>query len=121
MVFVADVVGLVPTKAEGDAIAPPAGLPTVTVAADGKPTLKVPDGYKPPATTKIATLIKGGGAVVGPTDTILIQYQGTNLATGKIFDSDLGQHPVLGRRQWLRARGSPMRSSDRRWARRCWP
>ncbi len=32
MVFVADVISLVPTKAEGDAIAPPAGLPTVTVA-----------------------------------------------------------------------------------------
>ena len=96
VVFVADVVSIVPTKAEGDAVAPPAGLPTVTAAADGKPTLKVPDGYKPPATTQIATLIKGKGAVVGPTDTILIQYQGTNLATGKIFDQTWGKSPYSG-------------------------
>jgi peptidylprolyl isomerase len=96
IVFVADVVSLVPTKAEGDAIAPPAGLPTVTVAADGKPTLKVPAGYKPPATTQIATLIKGGGAVVGATDTVVIQYQGTNLATDKIFDQTWGASPFSG-------------------------
>jgi FKBP-type peptidyl-prolyl cis-trans isomerase len=96
MVFVIDVESLVPTKAEGDAVAPPPGLPTVTVAADGKPTLKVPDGYKPPATTQIATLIKGKGAVVGPTDNILIQYQGTNLATGKIFDQTWGKSPYSG-------------------------
>lgn len=96
LVFVVDVVSLVPTKAEGDAVAPPAGLPTVTVAADGKPTLKVPDGYKPPATTQIATLIKGAGQVVGPTDTVTIQYQGTNLATGKIFDQTWGGNPYTG-------------------------
>ncbi len=96
IVFVADVVSLVPTKAEGDAVAPPAGLPTVTVAADGKPTLHVPDGYKPPATTQIATLIKGSGAVVTATDNIVIQYQGTNLATGKIFDQTWGATPFSG-------------------------
>ena len=96
VVFVADIVSIVPTKAEGDAIAPPAGLPTVTVAADGKPTLNVPSGYKPPATTQIVTLIKGKGAAVSPTDTILIQYQGTNLTTGKIFDQTWGKTPYSG-------------------------
>jgi len=96
MVFVADVVSLVPTKAEGSAVTPPAGLPTVTDAADGKPTLTVPSGYKPPATTQTATLIKGKGAVVGPTDQIVIQYQGTNLATGKIFDQTWGKGPYSG-------------------------
>lgn len=96
VVFVADVVSLVPTKAEGDAVAPPAGLPTVTVAADGKPSLKIPEGYKPPATTQIATLIKGAGAVVSATDSIVIQYQGTNLATGKVFDQTWGSTPFSG-------------------------
>lgn len=96
IVFVADVVSIVPTKAEGDALTPPAGLPTVTVAADGKPTLKVPTGYKPPATTQIATLIKGAGAVVRATDSIVIQYQGTNLATGKVFDQTWGSTPFSG-------------------------
>lgn len=96
IVFVADVVSLVPTKAEGDAVAPPPGLPTVTVASNGTPTLKVPSGYKPPATTQIATLIKGSGAVVGATDQVTIQYQGTNLATGKIFDQTWGASPYSG-------------------------
>ncbi|MEO6115789.1 MAG: FKBP-type peptidyl-prolyl cis-trans isomerase [Pseudolysinimonas sp.] len=96
VVFVADVVSIVPSKAEGDAVAPPAGLPTVTVAADGKPTLTIPAGYKAPATTQIATLIKGPGAVVGATDSIVIQYQGTNLATGKIFDQTWGKSPYSG-------------------------
>ena len=96
IVVVADVVSLLPTKAEGDAVAPTAGLPTVTVAADGTPTLKVPSGYKPPATTQIATLIKGKGAVVAATDSVVIQYQGTNLATGKIFDQTWGASPYSG-------------------------
>lgn len=96
IVIIADVVSLVPTKAEGDAVAPPAGLPTVTVAANGKPTLKVPAGFKPAATTQIATLIKGAGAVVGPTDSVVIQYQGTDLATGKIFDQTWGASPYSG-------------------------
>ncbi len=96
IVIVADVVSLVPTKAAGDAVAPQAGLPTVTVAADGKPTLKVPAGFKPAATTQIATLIKGPGALVGPTDSVVIQYQGTDLATGKIFDQTWGASPYSG-------------------------
>ena len=96
IVFVADVVSLVPTKAEGDAVAPPPGLPTVTVASDGTPTLKVPAGYTPPATTQIATLIKGSGAVVAATDQVTIQYQGTDLATGKIFDQTWGRTPYSG-------------------------
>ncbi len=96
IVIVADVISLVPTKAAGDAVAPPAGLPTVTVAANGKPTLKVPAGFTPAATTQIATLIKGRGAAVGPTDSVVIQYQGTDLATGKIFDQTWGASPYSG-------------------------
>ncbi len=96
IVIVADVVSLTPTKATGDAVAPPAGVPTVTRASDGKPTLKVPSGYTPPASTQIVTLIKGTGAVVGATDTVVIQYQGTNLATGKIFDQTWGASPYSG-------------------------
>jgi FKBP-type peptidyl-prolyl cis-trans isomerase len=94
IVIVADVVGLVPTKASGDVLTPPAGVPTVTRAADGKPALKVPSGYKPPATTQIVTLIKGTGAIVGAADNVTIQYQGTNLATGKIFDQTWGDAPT---------------------------
>ncbi|MBW4032238.1 MAG: peptidylprolyl isomerase [Acidobacteria bacterium] len=96
IVIVADVVGLVAAKATGTAQTPPAGLPTVKVAADGTPTLTIPSGYTAPATTQIATLIKGAGAVVGANDTVTIQYQGTNLRTGKIFDQTWGKSPYSG-------------------------
>ncbi len=96
LVFVADVVSLVPTKASGEAQPPVAGLPTVKDAVDGTPTLTIPTGYTPPATTQIATLIKGSGAVVTATDTVVIQYQGTNATTGKIFDQTWGRSPYTG-------------------------
>lgn len=96
IVIVADVVSLVGTKAVGEAQTPPAGLPTVKLASDGTPTVTVPDGYKAPATTQIATLIKGTGAVVASGDTVTIQYQGTNLRTGKIFDQTWGKSPYSG-------------------------
>lgn len=96
IVIVADVVSLVASKASGEAQTPPAGLPTVTLASDGTPTLKIPSGYAAPATTQIATLIKGAGSVVGATDTVTIQYQGTLLRTGKIFDQTWGKSPYTG-------------------------
>jgi peptidylprolyl isomerase len=96
LVIVADVVNLVPTKASGEAEPPVAGLPTVVDAADGKPTVTIPSGFTAPATTQIATLIKGSGAVVTATDTVVIQYQGINATTGKIFDQTWGASPYTG-------------------------
>lgn len=96
IVVVADVISLVPTRASGTAQPPVAGLPTVTLASTGKPTVKVPSGYTAPSTTQIATLITGSGTVVGATDTVTIQYQGTNLRTGKIFDQTWGASPYSG-------------------------
>ncbi len=96
MVFVIDIVGIVPSKAQGAAQTPPAGLPTVALASNGAPTVKIPSGFTAPTTTEIATLIKGAGATVAATDTVVIQYQGTNLRTGKIFDQTWGKDPYTG-------------------------
>ncbi len=93
-VFVLDVVSIIPTQASGDAVQPQAGFPSVTVASDGKPTLHIPTGFKPPAKTEFETLVKGTGTVVGAADTVLVQYQGTDLATGKIFDQTWGASPA---------------------------
>jgi peptidylprolyl isomerase len=90
MVFVVDVVSVVPTKASGETQPAVAGLPTVKNAADGTPKVTIPSGYKAPTTSQIATLIKGGGTVVAATDTVVIQYQGINLRTGKIFQQTWG-------------------------------
>jgi peptidylprolyl isomerase len=96
IVFVVDVISIVPTKASGEAQPPVAGLPTVTDAPDGTPTVTIPSGYTPPATTQIATLIKGSGSVVGANDTVVIQYQGINLRTGKIFQQTWGGSAYTG-------------------------
>lgn len=96
IVFVVDVVSIVPTKASGDVQPPVAGLPTVKDASNGTPTVTIPPGYKAPSTTQIATLIKGHGAVVVSTDTVVIQYQGINLRTGKIFQQTWGGNAYTG-------------------------
>jgi FKBP-type peptidyl-prolyl cis-trans isomerase 2 len=78
----------VPDRAEGEAVAPVAGLPTVTLAADGTPTLTPATGT--PSTALIAQpLIKGTGAVVTDGQTVTVNYSGW-LWDGTKFDSSWG-------------------------------
>ncbi|HZL01762.1 MAG TPA: FKBP-type peptidyl-prolyl cis-trans isomerase [Cellulomonas sp.] len=78
----------VPDRAEGEAVAPVAGLPTVTLAADGTPTLTPATGD--PSTTLIAQpLIKGAGAAVTDGQTVTVNYSGW-LWDGTQFDSSWG-------------------------------
>lgn len=95
LVFVADVVSSV-TRATGEEQKPVDGMPTVTLAADGAPTVDIPEGYTLPTTTQSAVLIKGAGAQVQATDTVYIQYQGMNAETGEIFDQTWGKAPYGG-------------------------
>jgi peptidylprolyl isomerase len=74
-------------KATGDAVAPVAGLPTVVLAADGKPTITVPAGATAPAALVSQVLIKGAGPVVAAGQTITAHYTGVIWASGKQFDS----------------------------------
>jgi peptidylprolyl isomerase len=80
-------------KATGDAVAPVAGLPTVVLAADGKPTITIPQGVNAPTTLVSQVLIKGTGPVVAAGQTITVHYTGVIWGTGKQFDSswDRGQ------------------------------
>jgi FKBP-type peptidyl-prolyl cis-trans isomerase 2 len=80
-------------KATGDPVAPVAGLPTVALAADGKPTITVPQGVAAPTTLVSQVLIKGTGPVVAAGQTITVHYTGVIWASGKQFDSswDRGQ------------------------------
>jgi FKBP-type peptidyl-prolyl cis-trans isomerase len=93
IVFVADVIGLSPTKADGTPKALPAGFPKVTLAADGKPTVKIP-ATDPPKTLKIAASEVGDGAVVKTGDTVTVQYQGVLWRTGAVFDQSWGRSPT---------------------------
>jgi peptidylprolyl isomerase len=76
----------VPTRAEGEAVPPVAGLPTVTLADNGEPSIAVPAGAQKPTTLVAQTLIKGAGAVVASGQQITVQYSGW-LFDGTPFDS----------------------------------
>ncbi len=86
------VIDVLPTRAGGAAVAPPAGLPTVTLSADGAPTI-APTGTAPPSTLVIQPLLRGTGRQVEKTDVVTVQYAGFSWTTGESVDStwDRGQ------------------------------
>lgn len=70
VVFVVDVQGVFPGKADGVNQVPPDGLPVVVTAPDGTPGITVPDGEAPDA-TRIAAIKKGGGEAVAEGDRVV--------------------------------------------------
>lgn len=73
-------------KPEGDAVTPPAGLPTVKDNDKGVPVISV-TGVAAPTALISQDLIKGKGQAIKDTDTITVNYVGATLADGKVFDS----------------------------------
>jgi len=73
-------------RAEGAAVAPVAGLPTVKLAKNGAPTITMPKG-DPPTNLVAQPLIKGTGPVVTAGQKINVQYTGALWRDGKVFDS----------------------------------
>lgn len=76
----------IPTRAEGTAVEPEAGLPTVELAEDGQPTVTVPENYEEPTDLVVQPLIEGDGAEVTKDQTVTVQYAGC-LLDGTSFDS----------------------------------
>jgi peptidylprolyl isomerase len=74
-------------RATGTAVVPADGLPTVTLDANGKPTITVPPGVAAPTSLVVQPLIKGDGPVVEAGQTVRVHYTGIVYATGKQFDS----------------------------------
>ncbi len=72
-------------RAEGEAVTPAAGLPTVTLDADGKPSI-TPVGGAAPTELVVQPLIKGTGDVVTADQTLTVNYTGW-LWDGTQFDS----------------------------------
>ena len=73
-------------RADGAAVAPKDGFPTVKLAANGEPTITMPKA-DPPTTLSIEVLKKGTGKLVKDGATVTIHYVGALWATGKVFDS----------------------------------
>ncbi|MBU4466071.1 MAG: FKBP-type peptidyl-prolyl cis-trans isomerase [Actinobacteria bacterium] len=86
VVYVIDVLSVVPTSAWGTAQPAVAGQPTVALAADGAPTITLP-GTAAPTSTEVTVLKKGDGATVGSGDKVLVQYTGVKWSDGTVFDS----------------------------------
>ena len=79
-------------RAEGKAVKPVEGLPTVTLDDDGKPTVKVPDS-KPPAELTAQTLIEGTGAAVEAGQTVTVHYTALVWESGDELSSTWGATP----------------------------
>ncbi|MGV8966424.1 MAG: FKBP-type peptidyl-prolyl cis-trans isomerase [Cellulomonas sp.] len=75
----------IPNRAEGEAVTPPAGLPTVKLADNGAPTITPATGDAP-TTLVVQPLIKGTGPAVESGQTVTFQYAGV-LWDGTPFDS----------------------------------
>jgi FKBP-type peptidyl-prolyl cis-trans isomerase len=73
------------SKAEGTAVAPVSGLPVVTLASSGAPSVQLP-ATDPPTDLVSQLLIQGTGATVADGQTIIAHYTGW-LWDGTQFDS----------------------------------
>jgi peptidylprolyl isomerase len=85
------------TRAVGARVLPKAGLPTVKLATNGKPTITVPKTM-PPAALVVQPLITGSGPKVGKGQDITVHYTGVIWPGGKQFDSswDAGKPATFG-------------------------
>ena len=89
VVFVIDVLSAtkILASAEGKAVAPKKGLPTVTMN-EGKPaTITVPKGVKAPTKTVVQPLVEGTGPEVKQGQTVRVAYTGALYKDGSVFDS----------------------------------
>lgn len=90
LVMVMDVLPVQATGVDQPAVD---GLPAVTLAADGAPTIAIPS-TDAPAELQVAVLKKGAGAPVADGSTVLVQYQGVKWSTGEVFDQTWGEGPT---------------------------
>lgn len=73
-------------RAEGEPVTPPEGLPTVTLAENGAPTITLPPG-EPPTDLVVQQLVRGSGPAVEEGQTITAHYTGVTWPGGEVFDS----------------------------------
>jgi peptidylprolyl isomerase len=92
LIFVIDVLDTTPVlaRATGEPVAPMAGLPTVTLGADGTPTVAVPAG-PPPKKLLYTQLITGAGEPVQAGQTLTAHYVLVAWETGEVIESSWAQ------------------------------
>src|SRR5690606_15742420 len=89
-----EIVEIVPPRAAGEAVTPPAGLPAVTLAEQGAPSIEVPADAAEPAGLVAQTLVEGDGATVESGQQLAVHYSGW-LWDGTPFDSSWERSPLM--------------------------
>jgi peptidylprolyl isomerase len=97
LLFVVDLMIKPSAKAEGKAVQPAAGLPTVKLDKGTPSAITVPKNTDPPKALKTQPLIEGTGAAIKKDSTVAVHMIGTNWRTGKVVESSWqkGQPYVL--------------------------
>ena len=85
-VWLVQATAIVPLRAVGTPVEPAEGLPVVTLAEDGAPSIEVPADFAAPPELVAQTLIEGDGPVVETGQYLNVQYSGW-LTDGTQFDS----------------------------------
>lgn len=80
------VIDVLHTRAQGEEVALPEGVPAVSVAEDGTPTIQLPQG-DPPGRLVVAPRVRGSGAQVRPGQDLTLQYTGVVWESGEPYDS----------------------------------
>jgi peptidylprolyl isomerase len=96
LVFVIDIRGSSPSKATGEAVEPPAGLPHLATDSQGLPAQFHATGQTAPAPEQVKayTVIEGGGAPVEAGQTVTLNFLGQVYPDGQTFVRSYGQSPT---------------------------
>ena len=77
------------TQAEGEAVEPVEGLPTIEADGTSPATITIPEGEEPPSELVVQPLIKGEGAEIQAGQQVRMQYTGVQWSDGELFDTSL--------------------------------
>lgn len=98
LVYVLDVVGAYPGNADITGTQPAqtdAALPAVSGnPGTGKVSVSLPKGAAAPTSLVSRILIHGSGAAVAGGQRLMVQYEGVDWNTGKVFDSSFGKGQI---------------------------
>jgi peptidylprolyl isomerase len=99
LVFVVDLLADYKPNASAPGVAdsqlPAAGWPKITNTPGQQPQITSVAGVKAPTSPISKLLVKGSGAKIDPTKTLVLQLVQTDIATGKQTQSSWGQQPQL--------------------------
>lgn len=81
------VIDVLRTRAHGEAVDPPEGVPVPGEAESGAPTASMPEGLAEPTELVIVPLIRGEGTQVLPGQEAVVQYTAWTWDEGDVYDS----------------------------------